>query len=90
MAQVLAFPGRGEVFLDARGDGRLLRATWHHEAGVLVLSLWRDNQCAASFRLPAHEVADLVGVLCEGLARGYSAAEGSPAAAAGSAGTRAR
>ena len=33
------------------GNGRALRLTWHHEADVVVLSLWRDDICAGTFRL---------------------------------------
>ena len=44
-------PEVGSVFLDARGDDRALRVSWHSEADLVVLSLWRDNVCTASFRL---------------------------------------
>jgi hypothetical protein len=62
-------PKTGAVFLDARGGDRALRATWHHEAGVVVLSLWRDNVCAGTFRLSADEVPELIEILSAGLAR---------------------
>ena len=39
-------PAAGEVFLDARGGGRALRVSWHPEADMVVLSLWRDSTCA--------------------------------------------
>ena len=35
----------GEVFLDARGADRALRVSWHGEADVVVLSLWRGGAC---------------------------------------------
>jgi hypothetical protein len=57
----------GEVFLDARGHGRALRLTWHHEADVVVLSLWRDRVCAGTFRLSTTDVNDFVDALVEGL-----------------------
>jgi hypothetical protein len=57
----------GEVFLDARGQGRALRLTWHHEADVVVLSLWRDRICAGTFRLTKSDVNDFVDALVEGL-----------------------
>ena len=44
-------PRAREVFLDPRGDDRSLRVTWHQEAQLVVLSLWRDNVCAGTFRL---------------------------------------
>lgn len=58
---------QGEVFLDARGVGRAMRLTWHHEAEVVVLSLWRDQVCSASFRLAAPDVAAFVDALVSGL-----------------------
>lgn len=55
------------MFLDPRGDDRALRVSWHQDAEVVVLSLWRDNLCAASFRLGLDEVPDLIAFLREGL-----------------------
>lgn len=68
-------PRTGSVFLDPRGDGRALRVSWHHDdggpgaggAGLVVLSLWRDNVCSGSFRLAAEDVAELIAVLAAGL-----------------------
>jgi hypothetical protein len=57
----------GEVFLDTRGQGRALRLTWHHEADLVVLSLWRDRFCAGTFRLSRSDVNDFVDALIEGL-----------------------
>lgn len=68
------------IFLDARGEGRALRVTWHlvgpresdpEGDGLVVLSLWRDNVCAGSFRLAASEVPALVETLTRGLAASY-------------------
>ncbi len=64
-------PASGEVFLDARGDRRALRVSWHGEAGVVVLSLWREGVCAGTFRLPAEEVPALVETLRAGFAQAY-------------------
>lgn len=50
-------PPRRAVFADARGHG--LRATWHAERDEVVLSLWRDDVCTGTFRLPGSEVARL-------------------------------
>jgi hypothetical protein len=70
-------PTSGEVFLDARGGARALRVSWHAEAGVVVLSLWRDRTCAGTFRLGIDEVPDLVDMLRAGLARTYDDARAS-------------
>ncbi len=64
-------PSAGEVFLDARGDGRSMRVSWHPEADVVVLSLWRGETCAGSFRLTVDEVPELIDVLRGGLRSAY-------------------
>ena len=40
----------------------------------MVLSLWRDNVCAGTFRLAADEVPDLIALLRHGLDEAYDAA----------------
>lgn len=55
-----------------------MRVSWHHEPGVVVLSLWRENVCAGSFRLPAEDVPDLVELLRNGLDAAYDAAHPDP------------
>jgi hypothetical protein len=58
-----------------------MRLTWHHEADLVVLSLWRDHVCAGTFRLPASEVSDFVDALVDGLrgAPGVSVSRGARA-----------
>lgn len=53
-----------------------MRVTWHHEQQVVVLSLWRDNVCAGTFRLGADEVPDLITALRRGLDDAYDTARG--------------
>ncbi len=64
------------AYTDTRGDGRALRVTWHHEPAphgpVVLLSLWREELCVASFRLPVDDVPDLIAALREGLAVSYA------------------
>ena len=67
-------PRTGSIHVDARGQDRALRVSWHHESGLVVLSLWRDNVCAASFRLAVDEVPDLIEVLRTGLDQTYATA----------------
>ncbi len=67
-------PATGEVFLDARGDRRALRVSWHRDAGVVVLSLWREGVCAGTFRLAIDEVPSLVELLRAGLDEAYDGA----------------
>lgn len=70
-AQLSPLPPTGEVFLDARGGERTLRVSWHHEAGLVVLSLWREGSCAGTFRLDVAEVPALVDLLRAGLDVSY-------------------
>jgi hypothetical protein len=72
MTRIVALPVRGEVFLDARDEGRALRLSWHHEDELAVLSIWRGHTCVATFRLGKDDVPRLVESLVGGLADGYS------------------
>jgi hypothetical protein len=56
-----------EFFLDARGDARSLRVRWHGEQGLVVLSLWRGDECTGTFRLAVEEVPTLIEALRSGL-----------------------
>ena len=69
MRRATPLPTTGEVFLDARGDRRALRVSWHGEVGLVVLSLWRGQVCAGTFRLAVDEVPVLIDLLRDGLAR---------------------
>lgn len=74
--QAHPLPLKGSIFLDARGGNRALRASWHPEAEVVVLSLWRENVCSGSFRLRLDEVPGLIEVLRAATDAGYDAAPG--------------
>jgi hypothetical protein len=62
----VAAPLTGEVFSDARGDGRAMRVNWHESEGVVVLSLWKGAICTATFRVPAADLPDLLRALTDG------------------------
>lgn len=66
--QVRPLPRTGDAFLDARGDGRALRVSWHAEADVVVLSLWRDRVCTGTVQLDVTDVPALLEVLTGGRA----------------------
>lgn len=53
---------------DPRGGGRWMRVTWHDEADLVVLSLWRASGCIGTMRVARADVPDLVNALVEGLA----------------------
>jgi hypothetical protein len=63
MAELAVLPVRGEVFLDARDGGRALRVSWHGEADVVVLSLWRGGKCAGTFQLQRDDLPRFVEAL---------------------------
>jgi len=81
MAEVSPLPIRGEVVVDARGGARALRVSWHPEHGLVVLSIWRGDSCAATVQVDSAEVPHLVDVLVRGLAG--SSAPSRPYEAAG-------
>lgn len=68
LAELRTLPVHGEVLADARGGGRWLRVTWHHEADVVVLSLWREGTCVGTARVGRDAVPALVAALVDGLA----------------------
>lgn len=53
--------GVAELFLDDRGQA--LRATWHAEAGLAVLSIWKADECVGTVRLAPEEAHRLAGFL---------------------------
>ena len=65
---VRPLPETGSIFLDARGTDRALRVTWHHESGLVVLSLCRENVVfmALSADTTPHftTIADFIATLC--------------------------
>jgi hypothetical protein len=52
---------------DARRNGHHLRATWHPDTRQFVLSTWREDVCTGSARLAVEDVAELTGLLVDGL-----------------------
>lgn len=53
--------GVGELFLDDRGQA--LRVTWHAEPGMVVLSIWRADECVGTVRLAPDEAHRLAAFL---------------------------
>jgi hypothetical protein len=60
-----ALSARRDIFLDERGAA--LRVTWHPERDLVVLSVWHDDRCVGSFRLPVRDVPRLSGLLAAAL-----------------------
>ncbi len=54
-------------FADERGSERRLKVAWRPEHRLIVLSVWRDDTCTATFRLPVAEAPRLIADLVEAL-----------------------
>lgn len=44
-----------------------MRLSWHPEADVVVLSLWREETCAGTFRMPHEDVGAFIDALIDNL-----------------------
>ena len=53
------------MFLDERGAA--LRVTWHPERDLVVLSVWHDDSCVGTFRMPVQDIPRLSGLLAAAL-----------------------
>jgi len=54
---------RSRWFADSRG--RSLKATWHAEADLVVLSLGEGDRCGSTVQLPVADAPQLMGLLAE-------------------------
>jgi hypothetical protein len=65
---VVPIPPHTRWVPDPRGGGRGVRISAHPESGVVVLSVWKADECVATARLRPTEAADLVAALSTSLA----------------------
>lgn len=65
VAEVYELPTGRVLFSDS--EGRVLRATWHLDRGLVNLSVWNDDRCTETFRLSLGDAAQLVAFLVDGL-----------------------
>jgi hypothetical protein len=64
MGDLIDLPSpRSRWFADSRG--RSLKATWHAEAELIVLSLWESDRCVGTFQLPVVDAPQLMVLLAE-------------------------
>lgn len=66
-------PTHGAVFFDPRDEGRFLRVSFHDSLGVFVLSLWKDDTCLGTFRLPIDDAPRLIHSMVGALVGGDAA-----------------
>jgi hypothetical protein len=57
---VTPLPRRGAVLPGRDADARMLRVSFHPEAGRVVLSIWDHDVCMATLRLAPEDVPELV------------------------------
>lgn len=67
MAEVHRLPEQPRQYI-ADGDRSALRATWHREAGYIVISMWHGDTCVATSHLTPREAGRLAGFITGGLA----------------------
>jgi len=68
MGQVVPIHDASIAVEDVRGS-RTLQVTWHDDAGLVVLSLWRAGVCVGTVRVDAADAAAVAALLVEGLER---------------------
>lgn len=64
---VAPLPRRGGVHPDRRDQGRALRVSAHDEQGLVTLSIWRGNFCAATHQIATEDVPTLIESLARAL-----------------------
>jgi hypothetical protein len=67
MAEVHHLSDQRRAFI-TDGDRSELRATWHTDAGYVVISLWRGDSCVATSHLTPKEAGRLASFITGGLA----------------------
>lgn len=67
MAEVHRLSDQRREFI-TDGERSALRATWHNEAGYVVISLWRGDTCVATSHLTPKEAGRLATFITGGLA----------------------
>jgi hypothetical protein len=74
MDPITSTPPRRALFTDEHGAG--MRISWHSEQHLVVVSLWREDLCIGSFRMPPAEAARLAGFIVAHLGRAAGGRQG--------------
>lgn len=56
-------------FTDERTPNRRLHVSWHGTERLIVFSLWNDDRCTSSFRLPVREAGRMITAVADAMAR---------------------
>jgi hypothetical protein len=65
MGVVSPLPRTGTVLPDATRFGRTLRVSRHRDRSIVVLSVWDQGTCTATFHVAATDVPALAAALSE-------------------------
>ena len=59
-------------FSDERSPSRRLHVSWHPAERLIVLSIWREDRCTASFRMPVQDAGRLIAAAADAMSRAIS------------------
>jgi hypothetical protein len=59
-------------FSDHRSPTRRLHISWHGAERIIVLSIWHENRCTASFRLPVQDAGKMIAAVADAMSRAIS------------------
>ena len=59
-------------FSDHRSPARRLHISWHGAERIIVLSIWHENRCTASFRLPVQDAGRMIAAVADAMSRAIS------------------
>jgi hypothetical protein len=59
-------------FSDHRSPTRRLHISWHGAERIIVLSIWHENRCTASFRMPMQDAGKMIAAVADAMSRAIS------------------
>jgi hypothetical protein len=59
-------------FSDDRSPTRRLHISWHGAERIIVLSIWHENRCTASFRMPVQDAGRMIAAIADAMTRAIS------------------
>lgn len=59
-------------FSDERSPSRRLHISWHLAERLIVLSIWHEDRCTASFRMPVQDAGRLIAAVADAMSRAIS------------------
>jgi hypothetical protein len=59
-------------FSDQRSPSRRLHVSWHGAERLIVLSIWHEDRCTASFRMPVQDAGRVIATIADAMSRALS------------------